>query len=429
MPDEIVDQPVKSDASAMRDLMEEQDPAPKIEESPAPVSKTPSETPTAETPAPESSLKTPDTPPEGAPEQDDFLKDLEGRKLRPQAHASTSEQFEHVKSKAREEHQARIELEARFKALEAEKGTIEPITPELKEKLSKLEDFYNNYGITEDPSFNEEYNSRMQQGEEQAIATVNSRRAILPESSSKYIMSNGGPSVFRYSQNLMPAQFKNQDGSPMTHQGYWDRYVAPNLDPDQKEELDDIFRGIRDVKREKTSKEQDVKQNREQYVQQTRSKAEQQQKDWIAAATSHAEKYVESLGDIARIKEIPADATPETRSSLEKHNARVAKARGIAENISKTILQSPQTFSESVLDAARSKVMDEIVAEKDEAVVAKDKIINDLRKELEAIKKSSSLARKTVQPNLNKPKAPTKGQTAGEIMSGYMQEAGELPRR
>jgi hypothetical protein len=401
--------------------------APKVEEQvpeKPPVSETPPETPAPELPIRSES----DASPVQAPEQDDeFLKDLDGRKLRSDANPKTSEQFEHVKQRAREAHQARMELQNKLNEIEAAKAQVEPITPELKEKLAKLEDFYNNYGITEDPSFNEEYAAKMQEGEESAISTINSRRPVLPESSSKYIMSNGGPSVFRYSQNLMPAQFKNQDGSPMTHKGYWDRYVAPNLDPDQREELDDIFRGIRDVKREKASKEQDVKQNRETYIQQTRSKAEQQQKDFMDRASAHSQKYIEQLGDIAKIKEIPVDSTPEQRASLERHNARVLKAKDVATNISQNLMQSPEAFVEAVVDAARSKVMDDIVKEAEEGRDKAVAEVAELRKELEAIKKSSSLARKTVQPQPGKPKTYTKGQTAGDIMSDMMRQAGELP--
>ncbi len=215
----------------------------------------------------------------------------------------------------------------------------------------------------------------------------------------------------------------------MTHKEYWEKYIdnSNGLDKSEKDELDDIFRDIRAVNRAKNEKIADVQKNRSTYVKQSQEQMEAANKKWHSEIESHAAKYAESLGDIAKIKETPAGATADVQAEIKRHNDRIQSAKQHLESIAPRVSNDPHVFIETLMDAARARAMDDLQKETTQKLETVTKQRDDLQKQLDTIKNSSSTAAKGIKPTL-KPSGPPRGASTEDIMKNMMQEEGILKR-
>lgn len=359
-------------------------------------------------------------------EATDPLKIIESVKLRSDASPKTAESFALVKKHASEAITRATALETQLKEAQDKVKFLEgnQFTPELKQQLEQLQQFQQTFGIDQDPQFNAEFDQAIKAGETQALDMLGSKNwRILPDSAVKYISEHGGVSQFRYSQDPMPPQFKNDDGSQMTHQGYWDKYVAPNLTGTRQEELTDILSEIRSIQRNKNARLNEVKSNREQFIKEATERQTKMQQEWTSRAEAHAKKVLEGFGPEAQAKQVPDKASPEEKAAIEAHNARLLAADKEAKQLSQTIFQSPEVFIEAILHAVRSKAMDAILKEKVARITDLETQLKAKDDELTGIKRSATLTHKVVPVGNKAEKAkPPANQTAGQAMEGHVRE-------
>lgn len=426
------------DKSAMDQLMAEIDipetkppPPPEKKVEPPPVAPPPAAKVEPEITPPVSEPEPPAAPPPVVEEKDP-LKIIDSVRLRSDASPKTSESFEIVKTQGKAGWERAKILEAELAAERQEKEDLKKkqITPEYEQKMRDLETFQQTFGVENDPQFNSEFETAINDREGAAIGLLRQWR-ILPDGAAKYVLENGGANQFRYSKELMPPNFKNDDGTPMTHSGYWTKYVQPNLSPDRQEELNDIFGEIRAIRRERDARLEDIRANRENYIKDRTEQTAKLQTDWKGRANARAAALITEFGDEAKAKVIPPDATPEQRAAIEKHNARVITAANESKKIAAEIFKSPEVFVETIMHAIRGKALGDILKERDTTLAARDATIADLQKQLDAIKASATTTHKTIPMGHKRPEAPKPppSETAVQAMDRLTKEHFEAARR
>lgn len=402
--------PAPQDINAMEELMktvsdspndneaiEETEAPPKTEEKVAPPED--KKEPAEEKPKGDDAADTKDDPKEEeekeeeVPEEsDDWEKDIDKIQVRKEAGPRTKGVIKVLKQKAKEEHKAAKELRQKYEEVEAKLKEAKPVTPELEKELTDLRAFRRTVDLENDPEFQQQFTNAIKGHEEEAIRLLQSWR--LPETAAKYIQEHGGVLKFRTSQERMPndPRFKNEDGSLMTHEQWWKSKVDDNMTTSQKEEINDLLTSLRQVHRQRDFTIQEAKKNKDVYFQQQQEAAVREAEDWTKRIEAHAKKTLDTYGEVAKLKEIPPNASPAEKQAIEQHNANYHRAEKIAQKYVTEI--TPENLVEAAIATAYSTfAREELKAERDGR--AKDQAeLKALKQELQDIKEAGKTSRK-----------------------------------
>jgi hypothetical protein len=383
MDNEVTEQaPVADAGGAMEKLMAPPTPPEKIEEKLPPPIEQKAEPPVPPEPSPQTEEKE-EKVEDKKPVEDDS--DIDEQELAKNASPKSVEALKIIKQKAKEARQearkareelaqitaARAEVDARIKKLEEQQ-----VTPELQKELDDLRGFRQNIGIETDPEVTKPFDDRIASSLDNITGVL--KQLAVPEPTLKYINDHGGLYAFRNSEQFMPSQIRNKDGSPMTHSQFYKLHIDPNLNVSQSEELNDSYAEIRRASREKAASIKSIAANKEQYVKSKQAAAQAAKDEWVKRADAHSAKVLESYGEDAKLKEIPPNASPEVQASIEKHNQTYRDAEARFRQILGNV--TPENLVESAMAAGYVPVLQQRL--KDSAAV------NDsLRKERDDLQK------------------------------------------
>jgi hypothetical protein len=287
---------------------------------------------------------------------EDWEKRIGAIKPKRGASEKTINAIKEIKKAAHEQREGRKLAEKTVKELQQKLDSSETITPERKKQIEDAIAFRQAFDIENDPEFNEKFTKQIAQGEETVIGMLRSWK--LPENAAKYIQDNGGVLRFRTSNELMPTSVKSKDGSRMTHAEWWHEKVESNLTAAQKEQLGDELLNLRQVLRTRDSTIKDAQANRGKFIQSRQEEAQKAAKDWENRIIKHAEKVLPEFGEFAKKKDIPQNASPEERKTIEEHNARFEQAQKIAQKYITDI--TPENLVEAALAKAYLTVVKDV---------------------------------------------------------------------
>lgn len=117
------------------------------------------------------------------------------------------------------------------------------------------------------------------------------------------------------------------------------------------------------------------------------------------------EEALAALGDMAKLKDIPKDATPEDKEKLEKHNQRVQKAEArFAEMLTKS--QNPKEAAKVLVMASRSEYLDDFSKDQGAELEKTRKALAELQERYDRVKSSGNHSHSTAAaPPTSKPAA------------------------
>lgn len=341
-------------------------------------------------------------PPE--PETDEFDKEIDSIKLKKGAHPNTEKALKVLKQKAKDEHRAAKEAKERAKALEDEKAGLKLLDEPTEKELNELRIFNRNFNIEHDPQFNEKYVKGLGDLEDQALAIL--KAAGLPDTTAEFIQKNGKALKFRSSQVLMPRGLKDaqgnliaqhENGTPFTHQEFYEGHILPVLTPDQKEEMTAIGLEARNLSRKRDAEVGEAKSKGEQLLKDRAEQAQKQRETWQEEVKTAAEETVKGLGDVAKKRPIPANATAVEKALIDAKNAVIDRAQGVAQRYLQEL--SPKNLGKmAVIMAYHETAFKDLMNEKDALAKEKDATIADLEKKLNAIKDAGKTSNRSSAP-------------------------------
>jgi hypothetical protein len=349
-------------------------------------------------------------PPE--PTDEDFEKEIESVKLRKGAHPNTEKALKVLKEKAKREHKEKVEARNRIKELEAAQANIKLLDEPTEKELQELRTFKRNLDIEHDPEFTDKYVKGIQTLDEQAMGTL--KVAGLPESTAKFITDNGGALRFKSSNGLMPRGIKDAndqliqhaDGTPLSHAEFYEKHILPVLTTDQKEELTAIGLEARNLVRERDKQLIEAKQKGDELFKQRAEQAQKNREQWIADVTESLKKSAEDLGEVAKKKEVPSNATAVEKALIDAHNARIDRAAGIAKRLMSDL--NPKNLGEmAITKAFHETAFKDLMSEKDTTIKDQAGQIAKLEKEIDEIKNAGKTSNRTSAPatGTEKPKS------------------------
>jgi hypothetical protein len=316
-----------TDASAMDKLMAETlDQPPPMPEPETPPPAEP-EKPKTEEPKKEEKAPTPEpAAAEKPPELDEFEKELESEAYNLPAGATkrAREINKLLKQKANEKHRAFRDSGVKITSLETTNKELEAKLAEAakyKEELDRYRPIVETMAVEQDPNLNINFRNEMAKIDHRIMTTL--AGAGLDKETAKYIMENGGPSYFSKDDVSRTAV---KDGPEMTHREFWQKEIIDKLNEERRESLD---RARGDAGRAKDDYDATVRSrlaNREQYFKDVEEQSKKNEENFKAECLKELNSQREELGDFAKEKTLPANATPEEKKSIEAHNAIIKEA-------------------------------------------------------------------------------------------------------
>ena len=390
MPDPNEEQAAQSsaeDASAMEALIQQRDNE-VVEEEPEKEQQQPEPEPEPEQPEPEHQDEEPpkEEPKEEEPKEEQD--DLDRIKPGPNAKPGTVKAVEALKKAAKEERKMRkerdellIERDKKIAELEAK-----VLPPDKQERIDKLEEYYRNHEVENDPEFQSKYDQPIQRMENEAIELL--KEWGLNAGVADFINEHGGLTDFQSSNMLVPAGAAHavkEDGTPMTRSEWFHKVLVPILNEYQRDELKDHLAEARKLTRSRSVALKEAKSKGENWNKERQQATEAKNQEYMDRARNHALKLVEKFGDIAKAKDIPTGATSEERAEIESHNANVKKyADAAVRNMNP---QTPEDRAEVAMNAALAQALQEKLGASGKTEKEQSKRIADLEKELDTIKK------------------------------------------
>ena len=331
------------------------------------------------------------------PDDDNYDAEIDAIELKPGASQKSQEALAILKQKAKDEHKAAKEAAKRAKELEQSQQAVDSrikelegkqLTPEIEQELTQLRQFRDTYGIEDDPGLSKPFDDRITAATSALDSVM--KQIGVPDATIKFIQENVGLYSFRLSGNKMPSQVRNEDGSPMTHSQFYKRFIEGNLNEEQKEELQDNFAQIRAARREKAAAVDHLKNNRQEFLQRRQESIKAAQEDWVNRVTKHSEVVLKQLGDVATLKDIPANASPEEKARLEKHNENYRKAEAKAQQILSTV--TPENLTEAAIAAGYVDILQESNKDLSKKLADTEKARDEIQKKYEDLKNAGKTA-------------------------------------
>jgi hypothetical protein len=373
------------------------------------------ETDKEEEAAPESEAKK--EPEEAAPAEtaaaDDFEKKIEGVQLRKTAHPKTQKALKVVKEAAKEEHKARIAAEkiAKEKDAEIERlKTLKLLDEATEKELQENRTFRRTFDIENDADFNRKYVQGQADLEKQAITVLTGpdvpATSRLPDTTAKFIESAGGILKFSVSQQKMPRNLKDasgneiamhDDGTPYTHEEFFNAYIIPAMNNRQKNALNAIVNKSEMLNLDRKSEIDGAKQNADKFFKDRQDQIEKSRTQWTEDFQKEMTKVIDSMGDVAKAKEVPVNATAAEKAAIDAHNARIERARGMGERYAKE--WTPKTVSHLIgTTTLYETVIKDQMIEKDNRITALEAELKKKDEWIDRAKNAGKTANRGVQP-------------------------------
>lgn len=270
---------------------------------------------TEDTPPPVTPVSPVVTPTPVGAVKDDFDTNLNKFDPQPGTHPNLSKGIDELKKISRQEHLAKVEFETKYnealaRASEFEKKIQEGVIPDnIKKELEETRAWRREVDLKNSPEFKQSYVTPVQEAGSDIMNLLN--QAGLKEDSKKFIEENGG--IIAMSQSLEPmnenqtlADWVNDTLLPKTPAVFRNRiltkltHAADLMDQGNKELTD--------------------------WQTNSKERWEARQNKMKESFTRGQQKALADLGDLAKPKSIPADATPEQRAEAEAHNSRLKTA-------------------------------------------------------------------------------------------------------
>src|SRR5215469_984604 len=329
----------ETDAAAMDKLMAETldaQPPPPTDEPPPPEPKTeetPPPEPKAEPPSPEPKAEPVTAKPKDTPaELDDFQKDLASSKYDLPAGSTrhAKELNKILKGHADDQHKLylgeRTARETLAKEIDQLKAQVAQGTKD-REELDRFRPIVETLAIEQNPNLNARYNAEMSQINSRLMQTLRAGR--LPKETADYIMENGGPAYFSKDSVSQVEAEPEYEGGPaikMSHKEFWEKRVVGELNNESKDSIRLAFDDALRVREARDAQLRTALSNREEYFKNLEAESKKQETAFKAACQKQLDTKLKDLGDIAKERPVPADATPEQKQRIESYNAVIKDA-------------------------------------------------------------------------------------------------------
>lgn len=270
----------------------------------------------------------PDAPPKEAPPAADDFENLVD-KIRPTKGATvkTQKAIEALREYAKKEHKTVKEVRRELEAAMARK-TLDETT---EKELNELRTWRKQVAIERDPEFQQKYTADIAKNESSALNVM--RSFNLPQETAEFIQKQGGLLRFRDSQLPMPQGTVGLDQKPFrgSQSDWWKDVIEPminNLPAGAKTRINFHLDKATAKAIERDEAVFEAKGNPEKFFKQKEQEFEAQKKDFASRADAQLMKEADLYGEIAKPKELPANASAEQKAEITKHNATIEEAKG-----------------------------------------------------------------------------------------------------
>jgi autonomous glycyl radical cofactor GrcA len=247
--------------------------------------------------------------------QDDFETNLSKFKAPDGSHPNFSKGMDELKKISHEEHSKRIETETKLQELttklaDYEKKINEGVIPEkIQKELEESRQWRREMDLKNDPDFVNNYVKPIQEANKDIMSLLKS--AGLKEDTEKFIEENGGlldmsQSDAAANDNQTLAEWVNDVLLPKTPLVFRNRIIAK-------------LTGAMDVMERGNKELSDWQSNSKERWEAKQLKVRE---GFIKGQT----KALSEIGDLAKPRQIPSDATPELRAEIDTHNNRLRTA-------------------------------------------------------------------------------------------------------
>lgn len=280
--------------------------------------------------------------------------------------------------------QEKQQLEERLQAAEKDRDELKTQVPsdEERRRTEALLDNIRNTAIEQDPEFQVKYDEAINKIGGDLTETL--RGWGMKEQVAKVISDRGGIISFADSQTAVGKQFTNEDGSEMTEQQFFEKYIFAPLSDMQKQQVTSMLVAARSKNRERQAEIQRVKANAPEFL---KKRHETAIKTFNTRAQSTLTKLISELPeDMPRdVMPIPEKATKEERARIEADNEDFKAANNYI--LEKIMANTPEDRAEVAFYAALGKhlLLKERKRYKDDAASLRDraekaeKALNDIK--------------------------------------------------
>lgn len=390
---ELEKQQQDADENAIGDLLENVDP---VSGEIKPDEEVPADPPA---PAPKPVGTAPEPKPEDQPAPNDPIdeldKELEQHQPPKKSHSGAAAGYKALKEVAKrergetlKERQAREAAEKRIAELE-EQLKSPKIPEDVENELKELRQLRKQINIENDPEFQQKYQAKLSEHEAKALDILVD--AGMTPKTAEWVKSRGGVIAMSKSKAKMP------DGQ-MTEMEWIEEVVLPKTPAVHRER---VMRRIADALELADEMGAEIEKAKAEAPQRQKAQMEQVQKMFEEGK----EEALAALGDMAKLKDIPKDATPEDKEKLEKHNQRVQKAEArFAEMLTKS--QNPKEAAKVLVMASRSEYLDDFSKDQGAELEKTRKALAELQERYDRVKSSGNHSHSTAAaPPTSKPAA------------------------
>jgi hypothetical protein len=303
------------------------DPEPKTEPDPkAPVDAPKDTAPPVEPKAPEPPKA--ETKPED--EEDEDLRQIQPKR---NAHPDIQNGIKALKGIVKTERREKVQLKQELEQLRQQSATVKPLDEQTQKELEELRTFRRLKDIEKDPEFTSRFDGVIKSESE---ALVNKLRSMkLPEDDCAKILAEG------------PLNSKHNER-------WWaENVIKPIKAAGLELTADEIKSQVRKIQSLTTERQTAIKQAAEDfqgYEAKQNERITAYWQNWSKEAEDEGKKIQAELGDWAKPKEIPANASAEQKKAIEEHNAAFDKHKtAVQEAVTKINSVDPRTITRAAV--------------------------------------------------------------------------------
>ncbi len=359
---------------------------------------------------------------EEAVDADAILAELEKIEVTPNAKPNTKRALKAAKESARR-------LAAGLKAAttreqdaknELEKAKLlKLLTPEVEEKLQRLEAFQRTFDYQNTDEFRNKYQGRAKALEDKALHVLTDPQlpatSRLPQPTAKFMTETAG-GLLNFATSQRPALDKNgkhvyaggkdlsvdSNGKLLTQEEFYKTHIEPSLTTRQKALVDEAIKNSILLQEEQQNELNEFGAKGEQILAEKQKEKDAKLEQWKKEAQDTAADWLKRHPQYAK-KEVPANATAGEKAEIDAHNARFDRAQGI---VQRAVMDgSPKMLMEMALSYGEKQTQWPVIMEqKDKENAALKQQVADLTKKLDDIKNAGKT--KNLGPAGDSPKPP-----------------------
>lgn len=311
-------------------------------------------------------------------------KELEQHQPPKKSHSGAAAGYKALKEVAKRERGETLKERQARESAEKERDELReklknPALPEdVQKELEELRKMRRDRNIEDDPEFNQKYKAKLTEHETKALEILVD--AGLNAKTAEWVKSRGGIIAMSKSKAKMP------DGQ-MTEMEWVEDVVLPKTPAVHRER---VMRRIADAL--ELADEMGTE------IEKAKAEAPQRKEAQLKAVQKMFEEgkdeALAALGDMAKPKDIPADATPEVKAQIEKHNERVKKAeKRFTEMLAQS--QNPKEAAKVLVMASRSEYLDDFTKDQEAELEKTRKALADLQERYDKVKSSGNHSHST----------------------------------